>query len=61
MHYILGLRNRLRYITKNYNFLSEQYNPHEILAYSTPLNRTLMSITAQLQGLYSPYNTVPKI
>ena len=60
MHYILGLRNRLRYITKNYNFLSEQYNPHEILAYSTPLNRTLMSITAQLHGLYSPYNTVPK-
>ena len=60
MHYILGLRNRLRYITKKYHLLSEQFNPHEILAYSTPLNRTIMSMAAQLQGLYSPYNTVPK-
>ena len=51
MEYLLGYRNRLRYI-KNYKFLSEHYDPHEILVFSTPLNRTLLSMSSQLQGLY---------
>ena len=30
MHYLLGLRNRLRYVNE-YNFLSENYNSSELL------------------------------
>ena len=53
MEYILGLRNRQRYITGKYKkFLSDQYDPHEILVCSTNVNRTLLSMTSQLQGLY---------
>ena len=52
MHYILGLRNRLRYITDTYHFLSEKFDSHEILIYSSPFNRTLLSAYAQMQGLY---------
>ena len=51
MEYILGLRNRNRYIINN-NFLSKKFDPHEILVYSTAINRTLLSMTSQLQGLY---------
>ena len=54
MEYVLGLRNRYKYITKK-EFLSEQYDPHELLVYSTSLNRTLLSMTSQLQGLYPMY------
>ena len=53
MEYVLGLRNRQRYITGKYKkFLSDQYDPHEILVCSTNVNRTLLSMTSQLQGLY---------
>ena len=32
MHYLLGLRNRERYINKTFeNFLSPNFDPHEIL------------------------------
>ena len=55
MEYILGLRNRQRYIVNN-KFLSEQFDPHEILVYSTNVNRTIQSISSQLQGLYPLYN-----
>ena len=51
MHFILGLRNRIRYITEK-KFLDEKFNPHEILIYSSYFNRTLISASAQLQGLY---------
>ena len=54
MEYILGLRNRYIYITKK-KFLSQKYDPHELLVYSTCLNRTLLSMTSQLQGLYPMY------
>ena len=50
-HYLLGLRNRKRYIN-DYKLLSPIYDPHEILVYSTYYNRTLMSAYSQLQGLY---------
>ena len=52
MHYILGLRNRRRYITDTYHFLSETFDSHEILVYSSAFNRTILSAYAQLQGLY---------
>ena len=51
MHYLLGLRNRIRYIDE-YKFLNEAFNPHEILIYSSPFNRTINSVSSQLQGLY---------
>ena len=51
MQYLLGLRNRIRYIKKQ-TFLSEKFDPHEILIYSTNYNRTLVSCYSQLQGLY---------
>ena len=52
MHYLLGLRNRIRYITGNYTFLSKNFDSHEILIYSTPFNRSILSAYAQMQGLY---------
>ena len=51
MHYLLGLRNRMRYIEKE-KFLSEKFDAHEILIYSSNLNRTMLSASSQLQGLY---------
>ena len=51
MQYLLGLRNRLRYI-KEEQFLSEKFDPHQILIYSSNLNRTMISVSSQLQGLY---------
>ena len=51
MLYLLGLRNHYRYV-KDTEFLSEKYDPHELLVYSTRLNRTLISASSQLQGLY---------
>ncbi len=52
MEYVLGLRNRYKYITNEHHFLSTKYDPHELLVFSTSLNRTLLSMTSQLQGLY---------
>ena len=51
MHYLLGIRNRLRYVEKE-KFLSEKFDAHEILIYSSNLNRTMLSASSQLQGLY---------
>ena len=51
MLYLLGMRNRNRYI-ETYNFLSDKYDSHELLVYSTAFNRTILSAYAQLQGLY---------
>ena len=52
MEYILGLYNRKRYMTGKNKFLSEVFDPHELIVYSTNVNRTLLSVTSQLQGLY---------
>ena len=52
MHYLLGLRNRKRYINREDNFLSEQYDPHELLIFSSNVNRTIQSVGAQIQGFY---------
>ena len=53
MHYLLGLRNRLRYI-KKYNFLSEKYNSTEIKAICSLRERSQKSLSSHLQGLYPP-------
>jgi len=50
-HYILGLRNRIKYINER-KFLSEKYNVKELEVYSSFSNRTIMSLIAHLQGLY---------
>ena len=52
MEYLLGLRNRRRYITDKYKFLSEKYDPQELLIFSSDKNRTILSMASQLQGLY---------
>lgn len=48
-HYELGLKNRKRYS----NFLNNEYDPREILIYSTNFSRTILSAESLLQGLYS--------
>ena len=52
-HYQKGLRNKNKYS----NFIStNKYNSHEILVYSTNVNRTIMSAQARLNGLFSLNN-----
>lgn len=50
--YLLGVRNRMKYGT----LLSEKYVSNEVYAVSSDLNRTLLSASAHLQGLYQPLN-----
>ena len=51
MHYVLGLKNRKKYITQG-KFLSENYNSHEVLIFSSNYNRTMVSCSSQLQGFF---------
>ena len=51
MEYLLGVYYRDRYI-KKFKFLSEKFDPHELLIYSSDVNRTLLSVSSLLQGLY---------
>jgi hypothetical protein len=53
-HFLIGYRNYLRYI-KN-GFLKEYYEPDEIQLISTPLNRTIMSMNAEIHGMFLPGN-----
>lgn len=52
MEYLLGLRNRERYIKRSDHFLSEEFDPHELVVFSSDINRTLLSMQSQLLGLY---------
>ena len=54
MHYLLGIRNRIRYIDDG-KFLKDKFDPHEILIYSSCINRTIVSAASQLQGLYPQF------
>ena len=40
MHYLLGIRNRIKYIIDG-KFLKDKFDPHEILIYSSCINRTI--------------------
>jgi hypothetical protein len=51
MQYLLGLRNRIRYINEK-KFLSEKYTSNEIYVYTSLISRTIMSTLSHLQGLY---------
>ena len=51
MHYILGLRNRIKYIIEG-KLISEKYLYYEVEAYSSNTERTIMSLLSHLQGLY---------
>lgn len=51
-HYELGQRLRARYVDTG--FLSPSYSPAEMYVLSTDVDRTLMSATSQLAGLYPP-------
>jgi len=48
-HYIIGKKNRVRYR----NFINNEYDPKEILIYSTDYIRTINSAQIQLSGLYN--------
>ena len=47
--YILGLNNKKKYG----DFYNTNYDPKEILVYSTNVNRTITSAQVQLSGMYS--------
>ena len=51
MLYLLGIRNRKKYIEEE-GFLSEKFDPHQMLIYSSDKNRALLSCYSLLQGLY---------
>ena len=60
MHYLLGLRNRKRYI-KNAKLLSEKYKLKELRVISTGVNRTILSALSHLQGLYPQTENIREI
>ena len=51
IHYLIGLRNRERYINEK-KLLSEKFNTKELKVISTGIKRTIVSVLSQLQGLY---------
>ena len=50
-HYLLGFRNRIRYVTEE-KLLSEKYDPSEFLIITSDYDRTIISLLSHLQGLY---------
>ena len=55
-HYLLGVRNRLRYGTEGLNLIDfTKYDPREILIHATDYNRTHQSINSELYGMYENY------
>ena len=57
--FLIGYRDRLRYIEEE-KLISEEYDPRDILVYASENNRTLMSASALLHGLFLP-GTGPQI
>ena len=48
-HFKIGLKNRERYS----NFISDEYDPKEVVIYSTYFNRAINSVQSQLMGFYN--------
>lgn len=51
--FLVGYRDRLRYINEK-GLISEIYDPRDILVYASENNRTLMSASSLLHGLFLP-------
>ena len=51
--FLVGYRDRLRYIEEK-ELISEEYDPRDIIVYASENNRTLMSASALLHGLFLP-------
>ena len=55
-HYLLGVRNRLKYGKEGLGLLDfTKYDPREILIHATEYNRTHQSINSELYGMYKNY------
>ena len=55
-HYLLGVRNRLRYGKEGLGLIDfTKYDPREILIHATEYNRTHQSINSELYGMYKNY------
>lgn len=57
--FLIGYRDRLRYIEEK-KLISEEYDPRDIFVYASENNRTLMSASALIHGLFLP-GTGPQI
>ena len=57
--FLIGYRDRLRYIEEK-KLITEEYDPRDILIYASENNKTLMSASALLHGLFLP-GTGPQI
>ena len=58
-HFLLATKHSYEYRQKS-QFLSDQFDPREIVIYSTDVNRTLMSAYSELLAWY-PLGTVDQI
>ena len=52
-HYLLGIATNFKYK----KFLSKSFDTNEIFIISTDVNRTILSVMANLQGVYKNYTT----
>ena len=52
MHYLLGIKNRKKYLEQE-EFLPEKFDTHQMLIFASAINKTMISCYSQLQGLYS--------
>lgn len=52
-HYLLAALQHKKYL-KDLKLLSIPFNPNEVFIGSTDVNRTIMSVYAELQGYFDP-------
>lgn len=58
MHYLLGTHIRNRYMDEK-QFLNQKYSPEDIYVQTTDRQRTILSATSQLDGLYERETDYP--
>ena len=58
-HYLNGYKNKQKYFSQ-LNITNQNYNPNEIVFYSTDTERTIMSAYSQIFGMFPP-GTGPKL
>ncbi|CAI2369510.1 unnamed protein product [Moneuplotes crassus] len=59
-HYLLGNKQRRKFITDEIHHLSEDFDPREVYVISTNYNRTIMSAYSENQGWY-PLGSVEEV